>query len=388
MNNHQYPLSKKLLIVSDTPMWNRSEGTVVFEATLREVEHLTDVFDEIVWIGFNNPSVAQGNNARPPAKKAIKLILLPMSGGPGLRNKWKQMTSLWGYFRLIKRELKGVKYVHTRAPSIPALLAILISLFDKKRRYWHKFAGNWAQENPPFSYKLQKTLMLRAKHTRVALNGTWDDQKSHTLSFENPCFSDEELAHAFKISENKVYQTPFHLLFVGRIEVEKGVGRILDALSLLSTVEQSKILEVSFVGKGKDMEFLKNKAAQIPMSIHFPGPKSREELDGYYARSHIFIFPSSASEGFPKVVAEAAAYGNLLMVSQVSSLRHYIYHQQNGIVFQDYLPNTIANELQDILSQPDKMKKLALEGSKIARAFTYERYNQRVTQELLLIEPL
>lgn len=376
----------KLLIISDTPMWPRKEGIAVFEATLREVEHLTDLFDEIVWIGFQNPSVQQGNNARPPAFSSIRCILLPMTGGPGIKNKIKQVLALWHYYLVIRKELKGVKYVHTRAPSIPAWIALYISLRDKKRRWWHKFAGNWAQENPPTSYLQQKKLMLRAKHTRVALNGQWSDQLPHTLSFENPCFSTNELAHANEVATNKVFEAPFNLLFVGRIEVEKGVERILDALNMLKEEERSWIAKVDFVGKGKDLNKLKKKAESIPLNISFPGPKSREELDGYYARAHLFLFPSSASEGFPKVVAEAAAFGNLLMVSEVSSLKHYIFHQENGIVFQGYGPENIIAELRTLMKNPGEIRKLAMKGRLIANAFTYERYNERVKNELLRMD--
>jgi glycosyltransferase involved in cell wall biosynthesis len=373
--------SKKLLIVSDSPMWQKPEGVVVFEPTLREVELLTQVFDEITWIGFANPSMKDANSRTDRTGK-IKFHLLSLQGGSGLVNKAKQILYLFQYFWVIYKYLRKADYVHTRAPSIPALMVIYISLYDKSRKYWHKFAGNWMQENAPKSYALQKRLMLKAVNTKVTVNGFWDNQPPHILAFENPCFTADELKHAFEIASKKIYTEKLKLLFVGRIETEKGIGRVMDALSLMNEEELSHIHSIKFVGKGKDWDMMQEKAKTLKVSYIFTGAISRELLEIEYAESHIFLLPSNASEGFPKVIAESAAFGCLQCVSSVSSVTFYVHHMQNGVVFKDIYPEFIKESLLSVFKDRNTLEKLAKEGVKMADVYTYERYNERIVNEV------
>jgi glycosyltransferase involved in cell wall biosynthesis len=52
--------------------------------------------------------------------------------------------------------------------------------------------------------------------------------------------------------------------------------------------------------------------------------------------SHFLLLPSD-SEGFPKVLAEAACYGVIPVVSSVSSIPHYI-NESNGFLWHTGVP--------------------------------------------------
>ncbi|MBI3235600.1 MAG: glycosyltransferase [Bacteroidetes bacterium] len=377
--------TKKLLIVSDSPMWQKPEGVVVFEPTLREVEMLTQVFDEIIWIGFANPSMKDANSRTDRTGK-IKFHLLSLQGGGGLINKLKQVLYLFKYCFVIYKYLRTATYVHTRAPSVPALLVIYLSLFDKSRKYWHKFAGNWMQENAPKSYALQKRLMLKAVNTKVTVNGFWENQPKHILAFENPCFTADELKLAFDIAHKKTYTEKLNLLFVGRIEEEKGLGRVMDALMLMNEEELSHINQIKFVGKGRGWDEMNAKAKLLKVPYTFTGALSRELLEKEYASSHLFLLPSNASEGFPKVIAESAAFGCLQCVSSVSSVTFYVHDLKNGIVFKEITPESIKASLVSVFHDRVLLEKLAREGVKMADVYTYERYNERIEKEVFELD--
>lgn len=138
-----------LLIVSDSPMWAFPEGVSVFEPTLREIEYVTQLFPRITWIGFANKDMQRMAGGMDKTGR-IQFILLPLTGGKGIKNKLTQFAYLFYYVYVILKNLRSATYVHSRAPSIPAWLVIGLSRWDKKRFYWHKYAGNWNQENPPF----------------------------------------------------------------------------------------------------------------------------------------------------------------------------------------------------------------------------------------------
>lgn len=366
-------------------MWQQPEGVVVFEPTLREVEMLTQVFDEITWIGFANPSARDGN-ARADLTGKIKFHLLPLYGGPGVVNKVKQIFGMFLYIRVILKYMKGVKYIHTRAPSTPALIAIVMSLFDRSRKYWHKFAGNWMQENPPWIYAIQKKYMLKAIHSKVTVNGFWENQLNHIYAFENPCFTRAELQRAFDIAAKKDYHGKLNLLFAGRVEHAKGPGRIIEALKLMSAEDLSQIAEVTFVGKGQHQEEMEQMARALKVPYRFTGPLFRDRLEAEYAKAHLFLLPSNASEGFPKVIAESAAFGCLQCVSDVSSVTFYVHSHQNGMVFPSIEPQAIAQTLSTIFRDRNQLAALAHEGVKMAEVYTYERYNERIVREIFEIK--
>ncbi|MSQ78864.1 MAG: glycosyltransferase [Flavobacteriaceae bacterium] len=370
-----------LLIISDTPMWHHEAKVHVFEATLREVEMLTNEFENITWLGASNPGKPNAN-ARPESTGNITCITLPLLGGGGIWNKLKQVLCLpWFFVRVLLLILK-YKYVHTRAPSVPAGMAILISKYDKRRHYWHKFAGNWVQKHPPKSYLLQKKLMIAAKNTKIAINGYWPNSPPHVLSFENPCFSEDELAIALQVAEMKKYNSQLELLFVGRMEWPKGPGRIIDAINLLPETVKQKINVLRLVGKGMDDQAIREKAKSLTIPFEITGPLGRKGLNQLYSSSHIFLLPSSASEGFPKVVAEAAAYGCIPVTSDVSAIGQYVKDGENGILLQSLEPKTIAKRLGELILDTKELPVIAKKATEIAKLYTYERYNERIATEV------
>ena len=64
------------------------------------------------------------------------------------------------------------------------------------------------------------------------------------------------------------------------------------------------------------------------VKIEFLGEVNKSSLNKIYEKCHILVLPSK-SEGFPKVIAEAGAFGCVPVVSKVGSINHYI-NSNNG----------------------------------------------------------
>lgn len=374
------PKKNHLLIVSDSPMCHDGQGIRIIESTLREVEHLTDIFETITWIGFERDDMLQGGSRYDSTGK-IKAIPLKLYGGGGFVNKLKQVFTLPSYWLTIWKHLKHAKYVHTRAPSVPALLVILYNFIDSKRKYWHKFAGDWTRKNPPKSYAIQKSLMLKLKHSKVTINGQWPNQPAHVMAFENPCISQNELKQAAQSAIVKKFDAKLNILFVGRIESEKGVDRLVQGFSLLDKKYWEQIGWIKLVGIGRDFEKIKTYILQLNKPIELTGSLNREQLNVLYNDTHVFVLPTEG-EGFPKVVSEAAAHGCVPIVTDVSSLTQYIKHLQNGLVLKNIEPVEIKNYIQLLLDNRKQTEILAKKAAQIGQLFTYERYNKRIADEV------
>ena len=146
-------LSKRpnLLIVSDTPMCMAKNAEYeAYEPVVREIENMEHIFTDITWIGYNYNNDSSRSNLRKINSNKVNYIFLDRTGGSRLSDKLNILLKIIPYFIIILKEIRKNDIIHTRAPSLPAFLAIIASIFFNKKKYWHKYAGNWIQKNAPF----------------------------------------------------------------------------------------------------------------------------------------------------------------------------------------------------------------------------------------------
>lgn len=371
------PGRPSLVIISDTAMYHTADGVAIFEPTLREIEQVAVLFDKVHWVGYDYGKAPLGN-MRTTTAPNLTAQPLRRNAGDRLRDKMGILFNLGYYIRTVNRAIDGYQLVHTRAPSLPAMLAIVRSLSDNSRVYWHKYAGSWVARNSPFTYRIQRWLVKRAKNTIVTINGKWPGQQPHVHTFENPCFTDEELSMAKSMASAKRYDAGLTLCFVGRTEAAKGLDILLEALPLLQ--EHGSLEKIYIVGDGPEAGYYRQKASSIPLDIEFTGALNREELNKIYAKSHIFCLPS-VSEGFPKVLSEAASFGCVPVVTSVSSITQYI-DGNNGIILGNRRPEYLASVLDTAFRDRDRLKNLAANAVKVGELFTYDRYVERIRKAL------
>lgn len=113
---------------------------------------------------------------------------------------------------------------------------------------------------------------------------------------------------------------PRRILFVGRIEEEKGA---LDLVDVAATLRDRGRRELVFdvCGDGGAMGEMKARVRALGLegSFHFRGYTSREDLPGAYRESFLVVVPtrSAFNEGFNKVVVEAVLSGRPAVTSPV-----------------------------------------------------------------------
>nr|WP_321223025.1 glycosyltransferase [uncultured Psychroserpens sp.] len=372
-----------LTIISHTEHYRTPQGNIVgLGSTVTEINHLVEVFDAII-------HVAMLYDAEPPlsalpyTSNKIQFSALPALGGPNISDK---LAVIWKGPQVIKTVNKALQqsdYFQFRAPTGIGVFMIPYLIMFSSKDGWFKYAGNWKQQNAPVAYSFQRWLLKR-QHRKVTINGKWENQQKQCLTFENPCLTEEEISEGKKIMSIKsIENTAINLCFVGRLEHEKGIDLLIKTLSNLDKSDKSKLETIHIVGDGKEKNAYQELAMKSGLSFIFHGFLSRKEVHNIYKKSHAIVLPS-ASEGFPKVIAEAMNYGCLPIVSNISSIENYVKNEINGFLF---YPITLAN-------LTDKIKKMLnlsnIQYSKMIQAqnqelkkFTYTYYNKRIEQELL-----
>jgi len=369
----------KLLVVSDTAMWKTPNGPVAFEPVVRELESIRNLFSQIVWIGFKYPDKAVPANARKANLSDLKMIMLHRSGGKDLISKIRVLLFQPWYILIVIIQILKAEVIHSRGPSAPAFWSIVFSFLDTKRKYWHKYAGNWDSRNLPISYKIQKWLLVKCKRSFVIFNGF--SQFSHIHNFENPCLSNLELSIANNHGDKKIKS----ILFVGRLSLDKGFDIFLESIKVLFSMNPSITadFQVNVVGDGNPNDFQDILNGSDVPKIYFHGLLSRSDLNKLYEQAYVIVLPSK-SEGFPKVIAEAASFGCVPCVTDVSIIGDYI-GEDNGILLDNIDPKYIAEKIYNLLTDQVEFEKKSLAARKLVKLFTYERFEERLKSEFLYV---
>lgn len=373
----------KLAVISHTEHYKDDAGHIVgWGPTVNELNHLLDVFDVIYHVAMFYEGTAPLSSF-PYCSDRIIFIPIPVLGGPKLSDKIQVLFKSPGVIRVVSSILKQVDYFQLRTPiGIGVFLIPYLTLFVKKKG-WYKYAGNWNQEQPPLGYRLQR-VMLKKQHRKVTINGAWPQQPEQCLTFENPCLTLSDINEGESILQDKSIEGTLHICYVGRLEKPKGVEQIIKSIDMLSPQEKQRIEAVHLVGDGKDMEYFKTIAKGTGVNIIFYGFLHRKEVFEIYKKSQIFLMPTTASEGFPKVIAEAMNFGCIPIVSVVSSIGQYVKHLESGFCLKDVNTSEIIEVLRVVFNQKNEDYQFMLSKQRLlVENFTFAHYNKRIISELL-----
>lgn len=167
----------------------------------------------------------------------------------------------------------------------------------------------------------------------------------------------------------------FVLVFNGRINKDKGVAELINALQKLDNYTNIKlmILGSSFYRKeAEDNEFIKSlriKAERISDRITFTGYIPYSEIPYYLQIADIAVLPSIWAEPFGLTIAEAQAVGLPIITTNRGGIPEVV-SDQNAIMLNidDNLIVNLASAILDLYQHPEKreaMSKASLERSRL-----------------------
>lgn len=372
-----------LAIISHTEHYRTNDGQIVgLSSTITEINHLIEVFDHIYHLAMFHDETPPSNTI-PYTSNNITFIALPALGGPRTKDKLKLVFNAPKVIKQVAQTIKKADYFQFRAPTGIGVFVIPYLIMSKSKQGWFKYAGNWKQEHAPLAYRFQRWLLNDQKRI-VTINGQWQNQPDHCLSFENPCLTREELELGHQcVIEKELVNSKFNLCFVGRLEEAKGIGLLLQALLEFDTEYSERIVELHVVGEGSERATYENMVREIDVKVRFHGLISRSEVHEIYKKCHAIILPS-ASEGFPKVIAEAMNYGCLPVVSNVSSISEYVIDGKNGFLLESITREELKVTLLKLLSLNNKSYRELISDKHVNMiTFSYAYYNNRIESEII-----
>jgi glycosyltransferase involved in cell wall biosynthesis len=370
----------KMLIISAMPHHLKAGRIVGWGPTVEEIDTLADCFDEIIHVACLYPDPAPAS-AVPYRASNVRLHAVPPSGGARLIDKLGILTLAPRYIWAMLKEMPRADLVHVRAPANISLFAmVLLTFLGRPKPRWIKYAGNWKPTGPePWSYRFQRWWLEKGFHRGTAtVNGRWPEQPDHVFSFLNPSFFDTDLAAGRQAAGTRHFAEPYRLLFVGRIESPKGVGRLLQIAQELQQAGFDFTLDL--VGDGPELPTFEQWSQQhgLDQLVTFHGWQPKHALPAFYAAAHFLVLPTTASEGWPKVLSEAMAYGVVPLASAISSIPQILAEAGAGPALPPEDPSAFSAAIQSYAAHPETWKAASEAGLQAASWFSYAHYLEQV----------
>jgi glycosyltransferase involved in cell wall biosynthesis len=212
---------------------------------------------------------------------------------------------------------------------------------------------------------LADRIVVNSKWSRSALIKTGIDGDKLLvipLAYESPAET-KTFARSYPARFDE--KRPLRVLFLGQINLRKGVARLVKAIRLL----QNEPIEFQFVGP---VQMSIPHDMQNNARIRWFGAVSRSDADTFYRSADVLIFPT-LSDGFGLTQLEAQAWSLPIIASRFCG--EVVEDRANGIVLDELSPDAISTALRSCVCEPARLRTFA------ANAVKADRFNLKAVAE-------
>ena len=172
----------------------------------------------------------------------------------------------------------------------------------------------------------------------------------------------------------------FTIIFVGRLSQEKGLGDLLDAMSLL----RHQHIEVHLFGAGPMRAEIEGyiQKHDLKASVHLRGPVARTDLPYLYSAADLTVLPSY-TEALPRVMMESMASGCAFLGTRISGIEDHIIDGVTGFIIPPHSPIHLAKKITDAAKDRSQLRQIADQGrSYVCSTLAWTKVMCRVLSEV------
>lgn len=281
------------------------------------------------------------------------------------------------------RELQelGIAHLHAHFANVPTAVAELA----------HQFCGisySITAHAKDIYLSKQKALDRRIKKAEFVLTCTEYNQKFLQGISTSPTpiylsYHGLELARFQPRTDKQTNDVPL-ILSVGRFCEKKGFPYLLQACQLLK--QKGHQFRSCIVGYGPMQADIEQmiQALQLGDVVTLPGKMTQDELIELYRKADIFALPCQITDdgdrdGIPNVLLEAMAMKVPVISTNISGIAELVEHMKNGILIPEKDPQSLAAELEHLMTQPQLMRQMGHVGrEKVCQQFSLERNIEQI----------
>lgn len=148
-----------------------------------------------------------------------------------------------------------------------------------------------------------------------------------------------------------------HLAFVGNFVEQKGVEDLAEALALLA--ERGVPYRASLVGEGPLKEGVEERLHDLGDRIRFAPFTAHTQLPALFGATDLFVLPSRREGVGLLVCLEALACGAPVATTTAGGLPEIVKDGENGLLVPPEDPTALADAIQSVLYDPQRLARLA-----------------------------
>ena len=344
-------------------------------------------------------------------REGIRVINLPMERSINLQ---KDLVSLMGMIKIIRREKPFIVHANTPKGSLLAMVAswwcrvpiriytvtglrfeTASGIFRKLLVLMERITCACATKVIPEGEGVRNTLIknrITKKPLRKILNGNING--IDTTYFDPALYTENDK----RLLRNELHigETDFVFIYVGRLVKDKGINELVAAFSRLksegwqflkdddspfiSSLCIPKLLLVGALEQELDPLLTETlEKIQSDRDITYVGYQN--DVRPYLSISNALVFPSYR-EGFPNVVMQAGAMGLPSIVTDINGCNEIILEGKNGIIIPPKNKEALSEAMKYMIEHPAERRKMA----EAARPLIASRYEQQAVWNALLEE--
>lgn len=194
-------------------------------------------------------------------------------------------------------------------------------------------------------------------------------------------------------SELGFQENDFILVFSGRLNRDKGIMELIEAMLLLKDHQNIKLLIIGstfFANATNDDTFmteLKTKAESLRGRITFTGFIAYSKMPEYLRIADVAVIPSIWNDPFPTTVLEAQAMGLPIITTRRGGIPEEVT-EDNAILLNtdEHFVDNLAAAILDLYQHPEKRKHMSAASLERSELFDKETYAKNFFTTLERIE--
>jgi glycosyltransferase involved in cell wall biosynthesis len=189
------------------------------------------------------------------------------------------------------------------------------------------------------------------------------------LAYETPDVGGQksEVEAARLYPDGFTNERPMRVLFLGQVNLRKGVARLLEAARTL----RDEPVEFWMVGP---VQVANTRTIADNVQVKWFGPVTRTQAAEKYRAADVFILPT-LSDGFAITQLEAQAHSLPIISSRFCGA--VVESGRNGIILEDPSAACIATAIRDCIANPSRLQNFAA-SSRVGNKFTIDALAQRL----------
>lgn len=192
---------------------------------------------------------------------------------------------------------------------------------------------------------------------------------------------DDRLLSGFDITKSQREKVD-KILFLARIEKEKGIFEALKTFEIIHKKYPNKRIIVA--GDGSALAEAKMMVKKENMAnVSFLGYLQGDDLKRQFVDCDVYLF-TSYHEGMPTSVLEAMAFGLPVITSSVGGLVDFFENGKMGRMIEKLDPELFANELDNLICHPEKVKATSRYNHDYARTHFFASEVAKIMEKIIL----